>query len=244
MIRKQNLAALVAVVGLMVPASAMALSISVVGYSSSGANDNWIAPGDVLTVDLVVENNGGANVFGAGIAARGYDANGDGIQNDGLTVAGGNLAGEIFGTAGFGLSNALSAPDLRGAPGFLTPGHPSYIAPIPLHAQIFDGVDTFGWSFDGSDDAGVGPNANVGAGNVHFQVQFTPVTGIAQGITSYQPFTLEFGAFEELGSGIITTGGATLPFGADSLTINVVPEPGTALLMGLGLAGLATTRRR
>ena len=29
-----------------------------------------------------------------------------------------------------------------------------------------------------------------------------------------------------------------------SLQITVIPEPGTALLMGLGLAGLATTRRK
>ncbi len=30
----------------------------------------------------------------------------------------------------------------------------------------------------------------------------------------------------------------------DTFALTVVPEPGTALLMGLGLAGLATVRRR
>jgi len=30
----------------------------------------------------------------------------------------------------------------------------------------------------------------------------------------------------------------------DTFALAVVPEPGTALLMGLGLAGLATVRRR
>ena len=58
MIRKQNLAALVAVVGLMVPASAMALSISVTGFSSSGASNSFIAPGDTLKVHVrVIEGN-------------------------------------------------------------------------------------------------------------------------------------------------------------------------------------------
>ena len=41
----------------------------------------------------------------------------------------------------------------------------------------------------------------------------------------------------------LRTGGATAGFSNDSLTITVVPEPGTALLMGLGLAGLAAVRR-
>jgi hypothetical protein len=30
----------------------------------------------------------------------------------------------------------------------------------------------------------------------------------------------------------------------DTFALAVIPEPGTALLMGLGLAGLATVRRR
>lgn len=243
MIRKQNLAALVAVVGLMVPASAMALSISVTGFSSSGASNSFIAPGDTLTVDLVLENNGGVEVYGAGIAARGHDVNGDGIQNDGLFVSGGSVSSEIFGpVATLGLGNVLSAPDLRGAPAQFSPGNPSYVAPVPLHAQLFDAVGTTGWTGDGSLDAGVGSNATVGAGNVHFQVQYQVAAG--QGGSSYQPVTLNFGVFSDLGAALVSTNGATAAFGNDSLTINVVPEPGTALLMGLGLAGLATIRRR
>ena len=242
MIRKQNLAALVAVVGLMVPASAMALGISVAGYSSSGANDNFIVPGDTLTVDLVLENNGEVAVFAAGIAARGHDANGDGVQNDGLFVSGANLGGTIFGfNTTLGLANTLSSVDLRGAPQQFSSGHPAYVAPVPLHAQLFDGVGTNGWNFDGSEDLGVGSNANVAGGNVHFQVQYQVAASQLGGAAV--PITLEFGVFSELGSAAVTTGGATASFSNDSLTINVVPEPGTALLMGLGLAGLASIRR-
>ena len=57
-------------------------------------------------------------------------------------------------------------------------------------------------------------------------------------------FTLDFGTFANLGEVAVGDGGAILPFYNDSYNLTVIPEPGTALLMGLGLAGLATQRRR
>ena len=47
------------------------------------------------------------------------------------------------------------------------------------------------------------------------------------------------------GDGVVLAGGAVEPAGqSTTFTINVIPEPGTALLMGLGLAGLAMAGRR
>ena len=47
------------------------------------------------------------------------------------------------------------------------------------------------------------------------------------------------------GDGVVLGDGSVIPAGVETtLTINVIPEPGTALLMGLGLVGLAVAGRR
>lgn len=244
MIRKQTLAALAAVAGLMVPSSAMALGIVIDSVSNTNADPSFLGPGDVLTVNLIVENPTLVPLFGAGIAARGYDLNGDGVDNDGLGVVGGQVSSAILQpiTGIAGVPNVLSAPDLRGAPQFLNPGNPSFQPAVPLHAQLFDGVSVQGFPFDGAADEGVGPNADIASGNVHFQIQFTPNSN--GGLVSPTAFTLQFGIFADLGAVAVGAGGTAEPFTNASLPVTVVPEPGTALLMGLGLAGLATTRRR
>ena len=51
--------------------------------------------------------------------------------------------------------------------------------------------------------------------------------------------------FVPAGGGAFTTQSLAIANGGNgTLTVSVVPEPGTALLMGLGLAGLASRRRR
>jgi len=47
----------------------------------------------------------------------------------------------------------------------------------------------------------------------------------------------------DFGAVAVGTGGSLLAFSNDSLVVTVVPEPGTALLRGLGLAGLTSIRR-
>jgi len=42
----------------------------------------------------------------------------------------------------------------------------------------------------------------------------------------------------------VGNGGSLLSFNNATYTVQVVPEPGTALLMGLGLAGLTAGGRR
>ncbi len=54
--------------------------------------------------------------------------------------------------------------------------------------------------------------------------------------------TIRIGSFEEYGDGVIVDD-ALQGFVGTFETIWVVPESGTALLIGLGLAGLAARRR-
>jgi hypothetical protein len=72
------------------------------------------------------------------------------------------------------------------------------------------------------------------------------VTAPLDGWTRY---SINLGRLGAGGTGrfaFVHTGAADLSnyVGLDSLTINAVPEPGSAMLLGLGLAGFALTRRR
>lgn len=219
------------VVGLLLaPLSASALGISVVNVTSSGASPALLEDGDTLTVDLVLENLTLEEVFGLGVVVTGFDR---GIQafpgDDRLQFAGGASASSIFEpVAGFGgLTNQLAGPVLRGG---LSPGD-------TLRVQLFDGVGLDGANGTGQLDTGVDGSA-VGLGDVHFRVLFTASTGALP-----TDVTLDFGV-GPFGNAAIGPGGTVLAFANDSLTVRVVPEPGTALLMGLGLAGLASARRR
>ena len=227
---------------LVAPMSAQALSVSIVGATGSGASNTVLLPGETITFDLVLENGTAESIFGLGLGARGYDANANGEVDDGLSYVGGAVASSIFNTvrapgspnqAFGGLGNTLAGPVEEG-----------FFNPITFEreekrAMLFNGVGLAAATGSGADDVGVGGDYT-GAGDVHFQVTFqaTPVQSAAR------QFTLDFGTMVDLGAGAIGEGGAVLPFGNTQYLVTVIPEPGTALLMGLGLAGLATQRRR
>ena len=77
-------------------------------------------------------------------------------------------------------------------------------------------------------------------GDVHFRVTYRLVTNIPN---LNQNLTLSFGTEESLGHVAVGAGGETIAFQNATYGLTVIPEPGTALLMGLGLAALATRRR-
>ncbi len=80
---------------------------------------------------------------------------------------------------------------------------------------------------------GVSVTAAAGSAPELFQVQF--IAGLP-GVTQ-----IDIGALAGYADTYIGGDNASTPA---SLVITVIPEPGTALLMGLGLAGLATSRDR
>jgi hypothetical protein len=216
------------------PISASALGISIVNVSSSGGNAALLEDGDILTVDLRLENNTNIPLQGLGIGVTGYDRFNDGaFLNDHLRFVGGAVATSAFNVvAGFGgLPNIRTAPTEIGTP-----------PPIsnPRRVQLFDAASLSPSDGDGSLDTGVDGDL-VGNGDVHFRIQFRAVAGLT-GLTG-NSVTLNFGT-GLFGNVAIGVGGVEVPFQNASYTVGVVPEPGTALLMGLGLAGLATAGRR
>ena len=111
--------------------------------------------------------------------------------------------------------------------------------------RLFGGIDTTPTNGDGTTDTGVNGNSTNPAtdGDVHLQVTFSAQS---LGATNASPATVDlvFGigqqGFDVQGPG----GSLASQWSNASVTVTIVPEPGTALLMGLGLAGLAGIRRR
>jgi hypothetical protein len=223
--------------------TANALGISIFSVSSTGGDTANLLPGDTITFDLLLTNPTNENVFGLGIVARGHDFDANGVEDDALSFSSGAVTDQILSLAfvpgsGGGLSgidNIQSGPADRG-----------FFNPVTFERQekrvaLFTGVSTVGSSADGSSDEGILGEfgGGIAGGDVHFQISFT--AGFPDVLN--KPFTLDFGNALEFGEGTVGAGGAPLSFTNVQHALVVVPEPGTAILMGLGLFGLAARRR-
>jgi hypothetical protein len=233
---------------LLAPLSAYAQGISVVEVTqvtSSGGDINFLRDGDILTVDLVLSNPDATDVFGLGLDVRGYDADANGIADDGLSFLGGTAADEVFSTAFVPGTGSLGGLSNIRAGDVVEKGNPANpfegVDAVELHGVYMEGAALEPSNGSGILDTGIGGDL-VGNGDVHFQVMFEAVTN---GVLSVPTaMTLDFGTHAEFGNVLIGAGGEQLPFNNDSISFTLAPEPGTAMLFGLGLAGLASIRRR
>lgn len=232
---------------MLAPLSASALGLSIVNVSSSGGDASRLSNGDILTFDLRLENAGGAALGGLGLGVYGFDVGTDGnLANDHMRfVAGGAVASSVLNSSvdtsvvptefNGGLENIRTAPTQIGSG-----------APLsnPRRVQLFDGI-LFQATANGSgllDPAVGGGVTGDSPSNAHFRVSFRATAGLA-GPTTLSAVTFIFGV-GQFGNVAVDGGGNEVPFDNASYTVTVVPEPGTALLMGLGLIGLAARTRR
>ena len=229
----------VATLMLVAPLSASALGISIASVSSTGASTSVLAVGDIITFDLVLENATNELVQGLGLGVYGYDVGAQGSPVDNrLQFAGGSTGPSIF--------NSIYVPSVGVVDGIAPAGsvrEDGVGFPIsdPLRVNLFEGVN-FGApsSGDGSQDNGVSGLQTNGS-DVHMTVSFRAAF---VGSLNAADVTLVFGTGQFGNEAIGPVGTGILAFNNAQYTLSVIPEPGTALLMGLGLAGLASARRR
>jgi hypothetical protein len=232
---------------LVAPLSAGALGVSIESTSVAGLGTaSALENGDVVTFGLLLENATQQDVFALGVGVYGYDEGAVGSATDNhLVFVSSTGSTSAFNTGGVvvpgvgvlnnsdGLSNSTVAGVQSGAP---------FPFNQELRAVLFNGIGTSAATGTGNDDAGVGGGLTGVGSDIHIEVSFL-VQGLSSTDASPTAVTLEFGT-GQFGNEAVGTGGSSLAFTNASSTLTIVPEPGTALLMGLGLAGLASIRRR
>jgi len=229
MIRFTKVLALAATL-LIVPSIASAVDITIVNVTGDGA-DGVLDAGGTVTFDLRMSTDAGP-LFGVAVGVSGYDiagANYDrelGIAFQSATVVG-HAFGQNFGpgvNVG-GFDNATTGDEVFSI---------NQLNPQAYTTSLFEGIGVTAALGDGSEDEGLGgAGSNVHPNNdVHFQVTFSNVLGTVDR------------AFADLSFDVLSVyAGGTTSTSSATFALTVIPEPGTALLMGLGLAGLAANRR-
>ena len=220
---------------LAVPSMASALGIELVGTNGSGGSAT-LAPGGTITFDLRMTYDGTEpTIYGLSADVTGMDlADATGVRDFGLGLGGGTSVDQVLGSDPVPGTVPVSG-GLQNNNG-TTPAERysiNHLSPQAYTVNLFDGISATGATGDGSTDYGIG-GSYVTNGDIHFQVTLENVgNGSAASTVANLQFSLL--ALDFQGNSIASTG--------DTFTLTVVPEPGTALLMGLGLAGLATIRR-
>ena len=199
-------------------AASAASAATVFNVTADRSTDN-LNPGDTVTLSIRLTN--GVGVFGLGASAYGYNEQVIDFTT-GSTVASINHAVAIPAVGAFsGLTNTLTNP--LGETSIGSSGN---------RVLIFNGVGLAATNTNALDP---GLNGAVGGNDAQMRITFTAV---APGTT-----TIIIGTGYN-GDGEVLAGGVTDQSSNTSIAITVVPEPGTALLMGLGLAGLAAAGRK
>lgn len=201
---------------------------ALVTFTATSTAAGPLLPGDLITLNIRVANPGGGNVFGLGGAVFGYDASV-------VEFVSGNSVATLLHDICIPAAGCFNGLDNQAA-GALENGTPSALS--GANVQIVNSASTTARTGLAANDS-PGLNGVVAGGDAQFRVTFR---AIGEGATTFNIGTNLIDPV--LGNAVISDGGAASEADNDSIAITVVPEPGTALLMGLGLAGLAAAGRR
>lgn len=240
MIRSSKAIAAAALLFVM-PTVASALGISIVNVSGSGASTSVLQQGDTITFDLRLENGTRTALQALDIVVTGFDT--PGTTN--LISSRLNLVDAQTEVASSAFNSVVDPEDgslLGGLPNNIPTARQLWaqnlLNPQPVRTLLFAGASLSPATGTGAIDLGV-DGSSIGSGDVHFRVTYQ--LGNLRGLS--QNLVLSFGVAPEIGHDAFNPVGDAVPFQNATYALTVIPEPGTALLMGLGLAALATRRR-
>lgn len=194
---------------------------SVSASTSDGSSLDAVTPGAQIILDITLRTTDFA--FGIAGSVNNYDNSIVGLDAAASLISASVLNQVCVPGVGCfgGLSNSVGNPIVF-AERAVGPG---------VEAEFLAAVSTNQAGGTGTTDPGVESGVT---GDPQFQIVYT---ALAPGSTQFQ-----IGTYAEYLDGY--TGSASSVSNNTTLDITVVPEPGTALLMGLGLAGLAGAGRR
>lgn len=203
-------------------AASAQITWSVNAFTSDGSALSAVTPGASITLDITLRNSG-STINGIGGALFDYNSSvvslGTGsLLSTAVLVQFATGPGTGFG----GITNQVANAVEANGP-----------APLRGEVQFFNGVDLTGTPALGTADIG---RVSGVAGGAQFRVI---MNAVGAGTT-----TVSIGTSDAYGDAIVLPGGAFGTSNNATVDITVIPEPGTALLMGLGLAGLAAAGRR
>jgi hypothetical protein len=181
--------------------------------------------GDEVTLDIRMSSSGTPGVLSVGAAVHGYDPDVAGFES------GAAVSGFLFDLCVPTTGCFQGIPNTRA--GALA--ETDFPTSIGRHVRFADGNSLGARTATGDIDPGLDGSVTDAQFRVRFQMLALGSTTLTVGTSP--DFDADLYIFFSPGS--VREQATNAAF-----TVNVIPEPGTALLLGLGLTGLASLRRR